>query len=109
MKSVSVLAANLKRGDVLNGARIKHIEKYPYRLRGQSSSKYANTGVLIITPNPNGNKLDVYDLRGDTPVVVKRPKYNFLQIRKRANNKKRLNTNKRINTNQDINIHKDIK
>ena len=83
MKSVSVFAANLKRGDILNGARIKHIEKYPYRVRNSVSNKHARTGVVIIAPNPNGNKLDVYDLRGDIQVVVKRPKYNFVSKKAR--------------------------
>jgi hypothetical protein len=76
MKSVNVRAANLRKGDVLEGRRIRAIHKYPYRLRGQSTHKDATTGVLVIAPNPNGNKLDVYDLRGDTLLTIKRPKYN---------------------------------
>lgn len=75
MKTVSVRAANLRMGDVLNGQRIKAVHKHPYRFRGvsQHPHKLATTGVLVIAPNSNGYKLDTFNFRGDELVVVKRP------------------------------------
>lgn len=77
MKSVKVYAANLKRGDIINGSRVKAIHRYPYRFRGINENKYTKTGVLVVVPNKSGNKLDTLDFRGDETLVVKRPKYNY--------------------------------
>lgn len=77
MKTVRVRAANLKAGDVINGQRIKAIHAYPYRVRQANCHKTAFCGILVVVPNPSGNKLDTFDFRGDKFVLVKRPKYNM--------------------------------
>lgn len=90
MKTVSVRAANLRMGDVLNGQRIKAVHKHPYRFRGvsQNPHKLAYTGVLVVTPNSNGYKLDTFNFRGDELVVVKRPITN-MKYRKRVKKSKK--------------------
>lgn len=77
MKTVRVMAGNLKAGDIIDGRKIKAVHKYPYRVRQQNCHKMASNGVLIVAPNPSGNKLDTFDFRGDKFVLVKRPRYNM--------------------------------
>ena len=79
MKTVRVRAANLKKGDILEGRRIHIIDKYGRKIRskGPYHHKLESVGVLVITPNPDGYARDVFDFRGDEFITVKRPKYNM--------------------------------
>ena len=83
MKTVRIRAGNVRRNDVINGQRIKEIVKYGRRVRskGDIHHKLESTGVIIIAPNPNGYRMDVFDLRGDEFINVKRPKYNMNRSR----------------------------
>lgn len=95
MKTVVVKAANLRRGDIYEGRRIKAIHIYNYRIKksknisiptnGRIYGKYAKEaklGILIVTANPSGNKLDTFNFRGDRPVKIKRPIYNMRYAKK---------------------------
>lgn len=79
MKTVRVMAANLRTGDIYNGQRIRHIEKHGRRVRskGIAHHKLESTGVVVLAPNPNGYSMDVFKFRGDEFVCVKRPKMNM--------------------------------
>jgi len=78
MRTVRVRAANLKPGDVFNHQRIREVIRYSRRCRRKSAHhKLAYVGVLVIAPNPSGNKLDTFDIIGDTWINVKRPQYNM--------------------------------
>lgn len=76
MRLVTVHAANLKPGDVIDGQRIREIHKYRARTRAKNPNPLAEVGVLLIVPNPDGYQLDAIRFRGDEPVKVRRPKYN---------------------------------
>lgn len=77
MKTVSVRAANVRKGDIYEGRRIIHKEKYVRRVRAKDCAKLDMYGVLIITPNPNGYKLDTFNFKGNDLLKVKRPVYNM--------------------------------
>ena len=91
MRTVTVYAASLKAGDVLDGQRILAVHKYGRRCRSQGSvHKLAHTGVLLVAPNPNGHRLDTFDIIGDVKVAVKRPKYNMAPQRRKPKEAKPL-------------------
>lgn len=99
MKTVMVMAANLKQNDIYNGRRIKGIHKYVRRIRSNKKNdgttdsnsivgthKLAYTGVLLVTSNPNGNRLDVYKFPGHAMLKVKRPKKNYDRTKHHVSN-----------------------
>lgn len=78
MKTVSVLATNLKTGDVLDGMRIKAVHKYCRRVRRIGGvSIHDFTGVMVVMHHPKGYKLVTKDFGGGMQVKVKRPKKNM--------------------------------
>ena len=77
MKIVSVKAANVKVGDVIDGQRVSHRIKFTRRCRALFTDKDANTGVLLIMPAKKGYDLVTLKFAGHERVKVKRPKYNL--------------------------------
>ena len=62
MKTVIVMANNLKPRDIYEGRKICGIHKYQRRVRVKSRNvdKLESIGVLVITPSPSGNNLETF-------------------------------------------------
>ena len=77
MKTVTIMAANARIGDVYKGRRIQQTNLGTKRSPNKTHHKLAETNVLLIMKNRNGYKFDCEQMSGDITLVVKRPKYNF--------------------------------
>jgi hypothetical protein len=77
MKTVSVKAANLKLGDILDGSRIIHRVRFGRRCRATGCDKDALQGVLVVMPHPKGYDVITRKFAGHERVKVKRPACNM--------------------------------
>jgi hypothetical protein len=74
MKTVTVKAMNVQKGDIYEGRRIQEVIQFRKRSRKTFPQKGDNLGVLIVTPNPAGYDLDTFKFTGSERVKVKRAK-----------------------------------
>lgn len=77
MKTVTVMAKNLRSDDVLDGMRIKAVHKYYRRVRRIGASIHDFTGVMVVMRHPKGYRLVTKDFSGGMQIKVKRPKKNM--------------------------------
>lgn len=73
-RAISVMAVNLRIGDVLDGSRIKVIHEFRRRSRKSHPLKGDNVGILVVTPHPDGYDVMTEKFIGSERVTVRRPK-----------------------------------
>lgn len=77
MRTVVVKAVNLKKGDVLDGQRIRVKLKYPTRKTQRTMDPLSKVSVCVLMRDKNGYNVVPRKFIGHQKVLVKRPKYNY--------------------------------